>query len=376
LGLSYKTLPENLVAHVSPLSLQQHARATGWIRVQEIADLVVFRLPNDSDEIIVPPNATLADYSYRAAEIISAFAVHEKRSAAEVLNDLLLPAADILRLAMTTPGTENGTLHLTEGISLLSATKKALLSAAHDVLLPERVHGRLSRGEAETFINACRLGQTERGSFVATVVCPLTLVDSGQAELFSTAHNENFTRKVTAHFMKATNRIIEAISAGDLNRVVNPPDELLISANFCEALLDIHLPDERSAVTLSCTWSRSMPATLNIPPRVSVTSEYIPGIQEIAARLRPTAEPRRDTFIGKIDSLKGSDDEGEMKGEITLAFAGDDEFLKAKVQLGHNEYVAACDAHKESRYISVEGILNRGIRIHRITQPTNFRLVE
>ena len=48
-----------------------------------------------------------------------------------------------------------------------------LLSEAHSVLVPQPYHPRMSRSEAEDFLSRCRLGQTDRGSFVLTVACPL-----------------------------------------------------------------------------------------------------------------------------------------------------------------------------------------------------------
>ena len=64
---------------------------------------------------------------------------------------------------------EAGILPLDHAARVVTGMRRLLLAAAHSVLLPRAYHPRLSRAEAEEFVSRCRLGQTERGSFVLTV---------------------------------------------------------------------------------------------------------------------------------------------------------------------------------------------------------------
>ena len=65
-----------------------------------------------------------------------------------------------------------------------------------------------------------------------------------------------------------------------------------------------------------------------------------------------------------------------MQGEIILAFISeDDELLKAKVSLNSKDYTKACDAHKETKYVQLDGILHRSSRIHTIHEYQKFRVI-
>lgn len=161
-----------------------------------------------------------------------------------------------------------------------------------------------------------------------------------------------------------------------MGQLINPgPTDLVISANFLEGILGMNIPEERYALSVSCNWSRTLPAP-DVPHQAQVTAEFVPAIELIASKLRPRLEPKKDTYVGKVDSLRGTpDDEGRMQGEVTFAFIADDELLRAKVELAHSDYAKACDAHKLDRYVSLTGVLHRGNRIHSILDHSGIEMV-
>jgi len=62
------------------------------------------------------------------------------------------------------------------------------------------------------FVRSCRLGQTEQGSFVATVECELDVDD-----LRLRLAEEPFGRKVTTLFARSVARVSDAIRADNLD---------------------------------------------------------------------------------------------------------------------------------------------------------------
>src|SRR5205823_5832138 len=123
--------------------------------------------------------------------VINLFAERDQRPAHEILNDLLARTADVLRFRVAIPGYDVGTLPLTEGIRLYEGVKQAILSAARGVINPQKVYARLSTASMDEFIKRCRLGQTERGSYIAIVSCPMSLLPERQRE------NVPFARQTT-----------------------------------------------------------------------------------------------------------------------------------------------------------------------------------
>ena len=96
----------------------------------------------------------------------------------------------------------DGAIKLDDGLALLSGSRKALLAAACSVKRPQTFHARMSLREAEAFVGKCRLGQTERGSFVATIECALDIGDASPTD-GAIDNAEPFGRKATTLMMSS-----------------------------------------------------------------------------------------------------------------------------------------------------------------------------
>jgi hypothetical protein len=104
--------------------------------------------------------------------------------------------------------------------------------------------------------------------------------------------------------------------------------------------------------------------------------EVFPMIEEFARSPRPSEQPRRDRFVGRVDSLQGQpNQEGHMSGRITLIFLYDDETLRAQIDLTERDYSLACDAHRDARYVSLMGLAHRGARNHTIQDYSEFTVI-
>jgi len=379
--MRYNGVLEDLAARLRPTDVQNYARATGWQRVPNVAGpiAVYHRAGSDTDEVIVPQNPSGSDFTRRMAEAVAALSEVEERTPDEVLKDLLLTPADALRFRVESANTEDGSVPLPEGISLLAGARKALLASACDVLYPQTFHPRLSRSEAEQFVSHCRLGQTERGSFVASVICPFDAAPAESSSLFPDLPAGNFARRVTMHLMSAIRRVAESIAADQPERLIAVDGSDVVSANLYEALGEMEPSGDRAALHVAVTWARTAP-----PPdggvltRVTLRKEFFPVIEEAARKLRPQPEPKPDQFVGFIDGLSGAPGKnGEMQGTVTLAMFSqeDDEVIKARLELTPEDYQTACDAHKSGQIVAVSGVLHRAARVHHIRRYSDFRIV-
>jgi hypothetical protein len=376
--MPYKGLPENLVARVTPGDVERYAQATGWVRVPEVnGQIVVYRHPSSEvDQLVVPLVPEFDDYGRRMAEVVSRLAETEARPALEVLDDLLLPPADVLRFRITGPSTEQDSLPLERGIGLLAGVKKSLLAAACSVIRPQAFHPRLSRAEANQFVEACRLGQTERGSFTVTVVCPLSPVDSPTPLLEDTP----FGRQVTRLLVRSVAAIAEA-PANDPDRLLHPvPAAAPLSANLCEGLLDMQPGAERATLTLGVTWARTLPppAGERLPNTVHLRQEQFPLIGQLAQRLRPSAEPQQQVFAGFVEELRGvPGEDGRVQGEVGLSLIDPEgETLRAKAVLDADAYDQALEAHRHTLLVHLQGVLRRGFRTHRVDPVADFQVIQ
>lgn len=394
--MSYKGLPEQLVARINPVDARVYAVASGWRRLSSVNGRVaVFSHPaSDLDQLIIPLDSGIPDYARRMAEVVANLAERENRPAAEILDDLLLPPSDVLRFRLDEPQSQSGLLPLDQGIGLLAGARRALLASACSTIQPRTFHPRLSRTEAEQLVKASFLGQSERGSYTVVISCRLDAVGPGShvprpTPLFEALSEHPpepappseipFTRRVTSLLMRSVARLASALDSDQFDDLmVADGSEPPLSANLCEALLMMQPIGERSRLSLATTWSRSLPPPVDATPPslVHLRGEYFPTIAALAMSLRPNPEPQVSHFVGLVDSLHGDPDEhGHVSGEVQLLILNQEELTKARVILGTEDYHKAWEAHGVGGYVSLSGILVRGERVHRITEISNFKFL-
>ena len=356
--------------------------------------IALYRHPDlDLEQLIVPLDPRVDDYGRSMADVIERLSKHSGRAPLEVLNDLLIPPSDVLRFVVDEPEARSGSIPLEQSISLLTGAQRALLSSACSVIQPQSFHPRLSRAEAEQLIGACRMGQTERGSFTLTIACPVEAVDSELTLLKPTPlfdglgeagddppdvrAKDPFARRVTRLLMRSLDRIARAIDADKADTLVaDSPDEPA-QRDLCEALLAMQPTSERSRLTVRASWARSLPRPQpsQVPGSVQLRSDYFPVISKVATDLRPIEGPKISEFLrtrgfpdGK-SRLRGPN----AGGCLPLAFRPRGNDQTAGATLNAEDYHIAWEAHGIAGYVSLNGILIRGGRVHRIEQVSNLK---
>ncbi len=362
------SLPSEMTRLVRPRTLRVYAEGLGWKRVENInGPIAVYANPQDPlRQLIVPLDEQFDDYPDRIAEAVCRLAEFEKRAPHEVLNDLLLPPADVLRFREVSTETEAGLLSLERGVRFVTGVHKMLLASAHSVLIPRPFHPRLSRAEAVEFVSRCRLGPTERGSFVLTLACPL----DPQANDLLEPYQEPFARRVTSLLMTTLRALSKGAERGDLDELTNVQQYTGLSANFCESLLLLQPSGERDYLLVSATWSRAfLPPTQELRCDVKLQQEAFAVAEALASRLRSLPQPRLDRFFGFVDELRGSP--GPTEPRLTLIYP--EEEIHAKADLDVASYAEAIAAHASSQPVSFQGILHRHPRLSRIENIADFK---
>ena len=372
--MSVERLPPELTRMVTPRAVKNYAEALGWRQISGTSGpLAVYQDPrNDLRQLIVGLDETFDDYAETVGEAVRKLAEFEKRSAMEVLNHLLMPPSDVLRFREVGPDTETGTLNLEQAIGVLAGTRKMLLSVAHSVLNPQRYHPRLSRGEADQFVQNCRMGQTERGSFVLTVVCPLDFI------VGTSIADDPFARKVTRGLLQSLSELERASDGNKIDELQDQEQYPLLSANLLESLLMLRPSTERASLYIAANWSKALPAPgdgIRSSP-IQLRQECFEAVEYLARRLRSVPQPKQLLFVGTVDQLRGREGEnGQMEGEVVLFVQEGGETVKARAELAHADYQTAGMAHLSNEPVSFRGYLVRGPRTSRLTDVSDFRLV-
>lgn len=369
-------LPLELTRQVTPRALKGYATALNWRLVEGVnGDVAVYHRPDSrAHQVIVPVDTTLVDYDEAVAEAVRKLAAYERRPATEVLGHLLLPPSDVLRFREFSPDAEAGSLPFDHAVRMINGARRLLLSAAHSVLVPQACHQRLSRSEAEEFVNRCRLGQTEHGSFVLNVACPLEL----QLTIPGLTA-EPFARRVTNLLVKTLQALAHAADTTQADDLLDPTQNPGVSANLCESLLLLRPSGDRASLTISATWSRALlPESRESHRQVQLPQLVFDVAEAIAPRLRTAPVPRPARFFGFVDVLSGqpSRDDPRPSGEVDFTVFDDEQGeIRARGLLSADDYATAAAAHLDSAVVAFRAALRRLPRISRLDGIMDFERV-
>lgn len=357
-----------LAARVGYQDLRDYLAARRWTAVpSRLAHAAIYRSPGAGEvEVQIPLDTDLADYADAIALAAHRVAQFEARPLDQILRDLLQPRCDTVRYALRGTATQTGTIGLTAGLALVAGAVKSLYASACSVQRPRRFHPRMTLADAESYVRACRLGQTEIGSYVLTVDAPLDL----HAQLDPT--DVPFGRRATTYLFAATAHLAQSIRRGEPDRVLDDAAGPLVSANLCESLVEMMPPDESADLRLTGAWSPLLPAPA-VPLAVHFDRTMFEAVEQLAQQLRPAHGTAPAQFVGKVVELSGAPNPaGQLEGDVVLQVQADDQLLKVRVTLGPDDYRKAGAAHLGQHYVSVHGQLHRGRRTHTLKNPSGF----
>jgi len=367
--------------------LQAYLRNTGWERIETPKQSIALfqkQIGNNFFEALLPLSKDYSDYNYRILDVLENIAQAENREVHQVLTDLSIPPGDTVRFRVINKDTVGGTISFLEGFNLLEGAKKALFTTACDIVQPEKYHKRLGLKGAQQFIEECRLGQTEKGSFIASVICPFvnqTPEDKAQQlSIFNQAEEfrHSLTRKVTTRLMSSLAEIKSAIDRGEENRIVDLEGENIISGNFLESIVELNSTKETTEIEIITSWSVFAEEQPQIARAIKFSIDYIPVLENIISQVKPIDKGFEDDFVGKISLTKADPDiHSRTEGEIILNYIiGDEEKVsKARVILSNEDYDKACEAHKQGKSVKIRGKLVTVGRSKTIENPS-FEIVQ
>lgn len=369
---------------VDPTDLRDYLKAIGWSILESALEDRLYVLENEAfprRQIVFPMDTTAPDY--RESLDIAFFKLAEmtKQSSEVLLSRIRSLREDVLRLKVSFEGNDS-TLPLGFAATLVQNTEMLLKAAACTVVRPRTHHPRLSLNEASQFVEKARFQQTESGSFVLKVACPVQALDV-QGTLDLDGSNSPFVRQVTLALQQSLAKLTAAIEADRLSPLI---DELksgktpIISSNLCEAIVAMHDEGVDNSLEVEFDWS----AMLVVPRQISrrplrIQRDYFSRIEELRRELRATESHREDTFIGTVERLDGTiDDDGRRSGDVILALLLPDEgeTVRAKMTLSADDYAKADKAHMSNgTYVQVAGRLLPGRQPRQITNISRFELI-
>lgn len=377
------TKPNYTADDFDPIKIRQYLQARGWVQSSTKRErMLFFRHPNNEyGQFYLPLETGTPGFLRGIEEIIYVLTKFEKRPESDIVTNLMYPDNDIVRYRICSLRAESGMISLSVADQLIGAVTKSLKATVCDVVSPNRHHPRLKRKETDSFLEHTQFAQTERGSFIVKLLCPLNSLDTPEMALFQDKETP-LARHVTSHLMITAANIISTIDSGQegqfIDRIKKDVKKERVSADFCRAIADIQIWDDAS-LELTTQWAPIL-ENQDAPNRVEIHKNYFPRIAEIAdALMPPPQEQSSEVFFASVEMCGGEEnDDYDREGLVVLRILNSEEgVFKANVMLSPEQYKIANEVHMgRGKYCLVfEGKLLRKSRSCEIVEISNFSKV-
>jgi len=376
----------NFATLIAPTDLRDYARAQGWTLLKEAAKDRLYVMSNprfERRQLVFPMDTTAPDYAEAIALMVEKIAVMEQRTPEAVIKSLMEVSDDAVAFRVTSPSQEERYLPLSFAGAMLAGAQQLLLASACTVLKPKAHHPRLSRTEAQQFLETARFRHTQPGSFVLNVSCPVQAMDV-QAPLLPDEFEAPFVRRATLTLQRSLRELVSAIETDSLVGLVEAlkkSEAPLISSNFCEALTRFEDESLKNSVDIGITWAASIPRPNDEPALsvIRVQHDYFSRIEEVRRELRSDEKHMEDVFIGTVERLDGEmGEDGHRSGEVILSLLlPEGEQVRARTNLNAEQYAKADQAHMtEGTYVKVAGKLHPGRQPRQLSELRAFDLIQ
>ena len=374
--MKVRVLDKPALEAVSPAALRAYLVYEGWKEFEPFGEFSEVYTRSDGEpasELVIPASTAIGDYASAVGEALHFLAAFENRDELAIYSDLVRADRDVIRVRA--PDADNdGSISIDPGVELVSQARDMLASAACAALEPRSAYHLAKVQKAQDYMRRVRLGQTEEGSFVVTLLAPIPpiLADSLQTSVWPHLEQEPFERRVTRMLTQSLHAARDAIVESNRGEGLKPFVGAVsrgVSANLCEALASIIKRSDGADV--SVTWARTRPTPV---PRDRIVFGRADGevLTEAARQLR-LREPRRDErVLGYVTDLHRAEDERR----VTIKAIIDGRPRSLSIILSEADYEIAVRANGQQAPVTLVGDLEIDGQRWKLTDPREIRLME
>jgi hypothetical protein len=356
------------MATPSPTELAAYLRSKGWSLEGVRASWAVFTKGDDTIE--VPQVDAARDYGRMVAMLLQDLEQTEGRAAGLIARDVKAATVDTIRLSLQGSAMRDGRIPLEAGMHAYEGARNLFLAAACSALDRRSVHPTRKPDRAVRVLDSARFGQTEVGSFVMTIEAPVApalqqsfLLPDWDPPL------ERRTSQLLAEALHATSEAIqESAATGDI-AAFRSRAERGVSANLCDALVELLTGAKAEALEASFSYATHRPA----PPRqrAVLRADVSQLLSEASKTLRAQASFTDYVIEGPITRLQSS--EAGAGGTISVVCEVEGRRRAVSVELEGAGYVAALDAHKREQIVALTGDLVSEAGRYRLMRARDLR---
>lgn len=377
------SIPEQLSQYLDPKSIEVYLMAHDWEVKTRNPLFSTWRRPDQDDSsafLFVPLSPGPADYEDRLRELVRRLAAVEERNIDAVVTNLRYATADLIRIGLVSPRVGPGELPIEDGRNLFDGARDLMLWAACAAVQPRASFGPKVPAVARDYLEGVRLGQTEKGSYVVTVISDVAppeqqaLVPDEDVQL-----DTPFERKVTSRLMESLSATQSAAKLvvdkqADIGETFEGIVDRGVSANLCAAIARMAEEQPGSRVEVRMNWAASRPLiATQLPLAVSFPPSTFPILSDAQGVLRQLGPFDEAVVEGYVIRLNRGRDEAAI-GSIVIDGDARGERRNVHVELPDAQYHLAVKAHDDRYPVRIMGTLAKRGRYWVLSDPGQLRL--
>ena len=173
--------------------------------------------------------------------------------------------SDLIRIRAPAGNAADGTIPIKAAVAFVERARDLMLAAACAAINKRSYFATRKPAQATDYLDHVRMGQTERGSFVLTILSPVTPL-LRLADLFPMEPPEPYERSVTRTLAVSLSAIRAAADTAAAQGDLKPFSDAVeqgVSANLCEALVGLAQVSPSDGLDIGISWSpnRAVAAT-------------------------------------------------------------------------------------------------------------------
>lgn len=364
------------LSNISPRNVTRYLKINGWEKIENAPfNIDLYRHSRHEVDIVVPKSNTGFDYVNDLLNIVKKLSNVEQRTPKEIIEDIINDSpSDIIRIGFVGYNEEKGTIPVNDCVDFYTKIRDSINIIGKEIIDKDPSE----RYVISDFINSCLVGQTEYGSYVTPIICPLLIRSSRQADLslFDDSQEiENLIpRKITRTFVNSINHMILCIDEDKQEKLLDFDSNNIIdvspNSNFYRVLGAIGLSNIKS-MNIDVKWGVKDPS--GVPHHLSVEKKHFDAIMKIIHPLSEKTvveETFTTTYTGSIYSITTTRTTKKSKsrkkkiedGTFGFEFIAEDRSpYTMRFNLGGEDYENACDAIKNHLDVYVKGEFNKKI---------------
>lgn len=364
----------SFINKLQPNKICQYLLLHGWSEVGSLMEskLKLFNKENCDSTIIIPLEDSFTDYYSVYIDSLNVLAKSESTTLISLLNRLINPSCDLLKWRIAAEDTLLGSISLESMGNNIEHIRDLLASSYLDILSPSVYHKKVLTKDVVKQINQYKFGQTEVGSYILNLLCPLGYY---QYELFDQRMEDlPISRRINVKLLQDIQRVQKSVEDNSTELTDEVQSEK-ISVNFLNALSGMYEDNKDSEISLCAEWSSEVPNIEgNIVQSVRLEPKYMDKVVEVAEANTPKEQQNvQKTFFGKIKDI-GGNEELNNRSDITIklvAIGDEGRKITVQAQLPFTTcYSIVDEAFENANTVKVTGTLNKVGYINKLSNAS------